>query len=229
VAQKVLDACPDAEWRLLFALARYGGLRCPSEHLALRWSDVDWERGRMVVRSSKTEHHEGKGSRVVPIFPELRPYLEAVRREAKAGSDSVITRNRVLDVNLRQRLQRIIRQAGVQQWPKLWQNLRMSRATELAHEHPAHVAAAWMGHSTTVASKHYWRVIEEDSAQALEGGAGTLQNPVQHTLGQPGKAMHACTVPNEKTPEIPGSTDAYLCMPNGGVGDTGLEPVTSAM
>ena len=25
--QKVLDACPDAQWRLLFALARYGGLR----------------------------------------------------------------------------------------------------------------------------------------------------------------------------------------------------------
>ena len=28
-AQKVLDACPDAEWRLIFSLCRYGGLRCP--------------------------------------------------------------------------------------------------------------------------------------------------------------------------------------------------------
>jgi len=28
-AQKVIDACPDAEWRLLFALSRWGGLRCP--------------------------------------------------------------------------------------------------------------------------------------------------------------------------------------------------------
>jgi hypothetical protein len=35
-AQKVLDACPDAQWRLLFALSRFGGLRCPSEHLGLR-------------------------------------------------------------------------------------------------------------------------------------------------------------------------------------------------
>ena len=33
-AKAVLNACPDAEWRLLFALSRFGGLRCPSEHLA---------------------------------------------------------------------------------------------------------------------------------------------------------------------------------------------------
>src|SRR4029077_7758246 len=34
---KVIAACPDAEWRLIVALSRYGGLRCPSEHLSLRW------------------------------------------------------------------------------------------------------------------------------------------------------------------------------------------------
>ena len=32
---KVIEACPDGQWRLLFTLARYGGLRCPSEILAL--------------------------------------------------------------------------------------------------------------------------------------------------------------------------------------------------
>ena len=36
-AKAVLNACPDAEWKLIFALSRYGGLRCPSEHLELRW------------------------------------------------------------------------------------------------------------------------------------------------------------------------------------------------
>jgi integrase len=38
--QRILDACPDAEWRLIVALCRYGGLRCPSELLPLRWTDV---------------------------------------------------------------------------------------------------------------------------------------------------------------------------------------------
>lgn len=86
--EKVLAACPDAQTRLIFALARFGGLRTPSETLSLRWEDIDWNTRRMIVRSPKTEHHEGKGSRVVPIFPELLPYLkDAYDRESWKGRD----------------------------------------------------------------------------------------------------------------------------------------------
>ena len=58
-ARKVIASCPDTQWRLLFALSRYGGLRCPSEHLALRWGDIDWSQDRITVMSPKTEHHAG--------------------------------------------------------------------------------------------------------------------------------------------------------------------------
>jgi hypothetical protein len=34
---KVLEAAPNADWRCIIALARYGGLRTPSETLALKW------------------------------------------------------------------------------------------------------------------------------------------------------------------------------------------------
>ena len=74
-ADKVLEACPDADWRLIFVLSRYGGLRCPSEHLALTWADVDWERNRLRVPSPKTEHHEGRDHRWIPLFPEIRREL----------------------------------------------------------------------------------------------------------------------------------------------------------
>jgi integrase len=46
-AEKIIRACPDNQWKLIVALSRYGGLRCPSEHLGLRWGDVDWENGRI--------------------------------------------------------------------------------------------------------------------------------------------------------------------------------------
>jgi len=71
--ERLLDTAPDMEWRLLLALCRYGGLRSPSETMIIRWQNVNWQ---MVVFSPKTEHHEGRESRIVPIFPELRPYLE---------------------------------------------------------------------------------------------------------------------------------------------------------
>ena len=115
---------PDGQWRLLFALSRFGGLRCPSEHLALRWSDVDWERGRMTVQSPKTEYHPGGESQIIPIFPELRPHLEAAWEMAEPGTVHVITRYRDANANLRTQLLRIIRRAGLKPWPKLFANLR---------------------------------------------------------------------------------------------------------
>ena len=39
------------------AASRYGGLRCPSEHLALRWGDIDRERNRIRVTSPKSARH----------------------------------------------------------------------------------------------------------------------------------------------------------------------------
>jgi integrase len=195
-AAKVLEACPDSQWKLLFVLSRYAGLRCPSEHLGLRWSDIDWAANRIVVRSPKTEHHEGKEHRVIPLFPELRPYLEAVRDEVNPGIDvpfsaPVITRYRDANANLRTQLLRIIAGAGLSPWPKLFQNLRASRATELAKEHPGHVAAAWLGHSTEVAQRHYWQVTDADFERATAADSvvtgGTAQNPA-HSANIPGTA-----------------------------------------
>ena len=197
-AQKVLDACPDAQWRLLFALSRFGGLRCPSEHLGLRWGDVDWERNRITIHSPKTEHHEGGESRQIPMFPELRPYLEKVFEEAEPGTEYVITRYRSDNANLRTQLQRIIRKAGLLPWPKLFQNLRSTRETELAESYPIHVVCAWIGNSQTVAAKHYLQVRDEDFDRASRGGAqsGALrpenaaQNQAQPTSADSRQPSH---------------------------------------
>lgn len=167
-AQRVLDACPDAQWRLLFALSRFGGLRCPSEHLALKWADIDWERGRITVHSPKTEHHEGKGTRQIPLFPELRPYLDEVWEEAPPGTEWVITRYRSGNANLRTQLERIIRKAGLEPWAKPFQNLRSTRETELTENYPIHVVCSWIGNTAAVAAKHYLQVTDADFDHAVK-------------------------------------------------------------
>ncbi len=180
-AQRVIEACPDAQWRLLFALSRYGGLRCPSEHLVLRWQDVDWEHSRIAIHSPKT------GLRIIPLFPELQPYLEQVFDEAEPGTEYVITRYRQRNANLRTQLMRIIKRAGLEPWPKLFQNLRATRETELAQDYPIHVACKWIGNSQAVAAKHYLQVTEDHFKQAVADDAEydapteqeATQNPTQ--------------------------------------------------
>jgi integrase len=183
-AYKVLVACPDAEWQLLFALSRFGGLRCPSEHFALTWADVDWERERFLVRSSKTEHRQGKPERWVPIFPELRPHLEAAFEQAEDGAVYVFQGRRDTSANLRTRLMKIIRRAGLTPWPKLFHNLRASCETELAAAYAMHVVCAWIGNTERIAAKHYLQVTEDYFARAVEksgaeNGAPTAQKPAQ--------------------------------------------------
>ncbi|QQE13844.1 site-specific integrase [Planctomycetota bacterium] len=166
VIGKVIEACPDHEWRLIIALCRYGALRCPSEVLLLKWSDIDWEKGVFRVHSSKTEHHEGKASRLVPIFPELHPYLLDSYEQAKEGSTYCITRYRSAASNLRTQFMRIIHRAGLNTWPKLFQNLRSTRETELVKEFPVHIVTKWVGHDPQVALRHYLQIREEDFLKA---------------------------------------------------------------
>ena len=179
---RVLDTATDDEWRLLIALARFGALRTPSEPLLLTWGDIDFEKGRIRVRSPKTEHHRGKGTRVMPLFPELRPFLEARADMFDAPNDPVILHYRESTVNLRTRLLKNIKRAGLKPWPKLWQNMRASRETELVETFPSHVVAQWVGHSVAVAEKHYLQVTEDHFAQAV-------QNPVQSLRAGGGMAQ----------------------------------------
>jgi len=223
-AEKVFDACPDAQWRLIFALSRYGGLRCPSEHLALKWADMDWGRGRLTVSSSKTEHHEGGESRLVPLFPELLPYLRQVFEEAKPGTEYVITRYRQANINLRTQLIRIIKKAGLIPWPKLFQNLRATRQTELCERWPEHVVCAWIGNSRPVARKHYLQVTDEHFEQALKplGKSEAAQNPAQQNTEMPCTVSHPVRESAKFDVKRNPATQCEAL-----VGDTGLEPVTS--
>lgn len=246
VAQKVLDACPDAQWRLLFALSRFGGLRCPSEHLALKWGDVDWHRSRIRITSPKTEHHEGGDCRFIPIFPELRPYLMQVFEEAEPGAEHVITRYRSAGVNLRTQPLRIIRRAGLQPWPKLFHNLRSTRQTELAERYPIHVVCQWLGNSQAVAQEHYLQVTDAHFAAAIEPEQKVYaaQNPAQliHesslTNQERGKAAQIPAqsgaelsgieqnpeqIPAQKNPDLPGDSEPCRLVQDSSLGAVGFE------
>lgn len=226
-SQTILDACPDAEWRLIFSLSRYGGLRCPSEIMRLTWQDIDWERQRMLVHSCKTEHHEGGDSRYLPVFPELLPHLQEAFEQAEPGTEYVITRYRQSNVNLRTQLLRIIHKAGLKSWPKLFQNLRSSRQTELCEHWPEHVVCSWLGNSRAIARRHYLQVTDEHFERAVRADTVTFQAtqiPTQQDAELSRTASHHVSEYAKCDSE---RDNAILCdVPVGGIG---LEPMTSCV
>lgn len=201
--QRVIDAAPDAQWRLIIALARYGGLRTPSETLALKWCDVDWERQRIRIPSPKTEH-VGKSSRIVPLFNELEPYLRDAFELAPEGSEFCVTRYRDATQNLRTTMLKIIRRAGLEPWERVFHNLRASRQTELAQQHPAHVVCDWMGNSEAVASEHYFHTTDADFDRALNSTCSALQNPVQYRAVSAREPLNNAPAPMKKTANYAG-------------------------
>jgi integrase len=163
---RVLEACPNGDWRTLIVLCRYGGLRV-SEACNLRWEHVDWKMGEIRVRCEKTERHEGRAWRVIPMFPEIRPYLEASWECAEDRAQWVIAGYRS-SRNLRTQFARIVKHAGLEMWPKPFHNLRATRETELTGIYPEHVVCSWIGNTSKVAREHYLTVTQADLQRAIQ-------------------------------------------------------------
>ncbi len=167
----ILDQCPSDEWRAIVMLSRFAGLRCPSEHAGLRWQDVNWEKGTLLVRSPKTAGHgEGHAVRVVPIADVLMPVLIRLHEAAADGAEMVLTRMRGPGINLRTQLERIMDGAGVKAWPRLFHNLRASCATDWVETIPAHAVAKYLGHSPMIGATHY--LTARDAHLDLAKGIG---------------------------------------------------------
>lgn len=244
----LIDEIPtdQTERRLLLALARFQGMRIASEPAALRWADIDWARQRMTVTDVKNRRHEGKGTRLVPIFPETLPFLLDARERAEIGSEYVFPmleryRRTGADQNLRQWFMQLLKRNGLTPWPKLFHALRASRQTDLMKAgFPQHVINKWIGNSRAVAEEHYLMVTEADYAKAVQNPVHeVMQNQVQQPTAKKGEAVqnpvHSDRSHCEETiyaatrGVLQGDSTYHKGSKMGVMGVTGLEPVTSSV
>ncbi|MGE0481626.1 MAG: tyrosine-type recombinase/integrase [Phycisphaerae bacterium] len=201
--------------RLLVLLARFAGLRTPSEHYALTWADVDFEHDRMIVRAPKTG-----GVRYVPILDDVRGELLKAHGDAATGATHVFARRFAVPYIRRVTEQAILR-AGLVQWPRLYQNLRASFATDCVRSLPANQAALVLGHGQNVAAQSYWTATEADF--------GALQKALRQTHADAGGRSHDETANGGKSRTIAhtGADTSNSRMSK--VGPAGLEPATSGL
>lgn len=188
---------------------------------------------KIRIRSEKKDDE-----RLIPLFPELRTLLtEAFEHPDAVGQRFVIMRYRDTNANLRTQLNRIIRRAGLTPWPRLFQNLRASRETELAAQFPMHVVCQWIGNSATVAAAHYLQVRDSDFTAASRPNdaprnAQTMQMTQETT--RPASANVVQQGPeNEKSPDFserrPSLNLTDQCRDNYPVLLAGLEPAATGL
>jgi hypothetical protein len=130
----------------------------------------------MSIPEPKVEHHEGRGIRSCPIFPELRSIFDEAFEIFRDKSEYVVAApqyraaaNTAMgwkNANLRSEMLRLLRRAGIPGWPRLFHSMRASRQTELQREFPIHVVCSWLGNSPRIAQQSYLLVTEDDFAKA---------------------------------------------------------------
>lgn len=171
IVERLIEDATCTEWRLLLALWRFAGLR-QMEPFELKWGDIAWSRGRMTVTATKqTKSH--KIRRVIPIWPEVLPWLEKQFEEAPEGTTDVIFRRRYSydtdrvsrnsGSSLYARLERQLIRSGTIPWPRLIQSLRSSGETdaERSGKFRQWEVAYWWNHSKDVQESHYLTVTDD--------------------------------------------------------------------
>jgi hypothetical protein len=104
---------------------------------------------------------------------------------------------------------------SIKAWPKLYQNLRATRQTELLAQFPAKDVCDWLGNSQAVAMKHYAMPTDDSLQRAICGSTCGSISANQEVSGE--------NASNEKFPEnsvSEGSGELVIASP---VGPAGLE------
>lgn len=158
--EKILAECPNDGWRALFGLCRWAGTR-RGEALRVKWADVDLAASvlRVVNEGAQTTK---KRSRTVPLSPRLHKLLQAIFDAAPTGA--VRPTEDVAEGNLSHQADAILTRAGFA-YAKPFHTLRKNLETEWMAVYPVLDVASWLGHSPTVAAKHYVRTTPETLAR----------------------------------------------------------------
>lgn len=183
-ALKILGELADQEVRTMFAFARWCGTR-HTEPLGIKLEHVHFgvegRPGHVMIPCDKTAKKTGKAFRKCPLFPEVERELLKLVGKLPDGADYLFRHYRPLEANAStSMLKKAMRRAGLS-WTAPWQNLRRTRATELAEtEFPSFAVSEWMGHTEAVADAHYRRTSDGLLARAaafqtgakVSGGGG---------------------------------------------------------
>jgi hypothetical protein len=146
-----------------------------------------------------------------------------------------------MNTNRRTTFKKIITRAGLKPWPRLFQNLRASRETELIEKHPLQAVTDWIGNTPRVAMRQYLMTTDEHFDAAVKGDKPrcevvtdqsveqAAQNPAQQAHAECRGDSHEQSSAHKKPRRLPGSASKSEMPQLLGLAGTGFEPATSRL
>lgn len=176
----VLNKLPGTNWKLIFALMRFQGLR-RHEVFLLTWENVNLADKELTIPA------EGKtGWRSMPIFPEVIELLESTPKASRKGKVVDWSRS---EESVTELLKRHVETILGECWPKVCQQLRSTRRTELDGQFEPYVVNEWLGHDSKTAERHYQQITP----------AHLLRASMMRTVPEEAVCTAACTAESHST------------------------------
>ena len=163
---KIIAACPNHGWQMLFALCRLAGLR-RGEAMRLRWCDMDPFPKMLRVLPESGEEGTKQKARLVPVQQALREVMG--RGKEWPGQSERLVCDGVSPFNLNTNATKIIKAAGLPAYSKPFHTLRKNLESEWMAQYPVMAVCEWLGHAPAVAMKHYVRPTAEMVAKVTGG------------------------------------------------------------
>jgi hypothetical protein len=182
-ADDYINAVEHPQWKAIIAIARYCGVRGPSDLLYMQRKHVNFDKKQVTFPSVKN------GNRNCPMFPEVVEHFQWLcdREDApngylfkdieqgghgkKCSWEGARVSGKLKDLNLRKTPNDSYRRAtGKNPIPRFFKNCRATRVTDLIKKEgfSQHTVCEWIGHTEEISKNHYQMMIEEDHSRATE-------------------------------------------------------------
>lgn len=170
VVDTIIKTLKKPEDRMVLGMARYAGVRVPSEVENLKIGDWDRERNLISVLSPKTAGR-GKPSRLIPLEPELTILLEDNIPSDASPEDWMFPSLRRSKTNqakgVRDRVLSAMKSLNIPKWDSLFQCLRRSAITDWFETYGLSKASRWTGNTPKIMEKYYLQLGDSKAVDAV--------------------------------------------------------------
>ena len=191
-ADDYIESVDHPQWKAIIAIARYCGVRGPSDLLYMQRKHVDFDKQQVTFPSVKN------GNRVCPLFPQVAEHFRYLCdrentpsrylfKDAEQGDhgkkgnwEAVRASGKLKLLNLRETpnsaYQRV---TGNNPIPRFFKNCRATRVTELIkiEGFSQHSVCEWIGHTEQISNQHYLMMMEEDHVKAVSSNTTPITTP----------------------------------------------------